>query len=75
MAGLPAAILLLVYVLKETRNVLVASPREQCGKIWTMACSHAVWQPMGFVYLNSILQVQNVAWKQFLETVLGFPSN
>ena len=57
MAALPAAIVPLVLSLKETRNVPVASTREQCGEIWSTVCSRAVWQPMGFVYLYNVLQV------------------
>jgi len=75
MAGLPASIVPLVYLLKETKDVPVASTREQCGEIWNTVCSRAVWQPMGFVYLYNVLQVGNAAWKQFLKTVLGFTSN
>ncbi|KAL7550087.1 hypothetical protein ACHAWF_015278, partial [Thalassiosira exigua] len=75
MAGLPAAIVPLVYLLKEARDVPVASTRKQCAEIWNTACSRAVWQPPGFVYLYNVLQVGNAAWKQFLKTVLGFTSN
>lgn len=75
MAGLPASIVPLVYLLKETKNAPVASTKEQCGEIWNVVCSRAVWQPMGFVYLYNVLQVGNAAWKQYLKTVLGFTSN
>lgn len=75
MAALPALIVPLVYTLKETKNVPVASTKEQCSEIWNTVCSRAVWQPMGFVYLYNVLQVGNAAWKQFLKTVLGFTSN
>ncbi len=75
MAILPASIVPLVYLLKETKNLPVASTREQCSEIWNTVCSRAVWQPMGFVYLYNVLQVGNAAWKQFLKTVLGFTSN
>ena len=75
MALLPASIVPLVYSLKETKNLPVASTREQCSEIWNTVCSRAVWQPMGFVYLYNVLQVGNAAWKQFLKTVLGFTSN
>jgi len=75
MAALPASIVPLIYVLKETKNVPVASTNEQCAEIYQTVCSRAVWQPMGFVYLYNVLQVGNAAWKQFLKTVLGFTSN
>ncbi|KAL7461348.1 hypothetical protein ACHAXS_001766 [Conticribra weissflogii] len=75
MATLPASIVPLIYVLKETKNVPVASTKEQCAEIYQTVCSRAVWQPMGFVYLYNVLQVGNAAWKQFLKTVLGFTSN
>jgi hypothetical protein len=75
MSILPALIVPLVYALKETKNLPVASTRDQCSEIWNTVCSRAVWQPMGFVYLYNVLQVGNAAWKQFLKTVLGFTSN
>ena len=75
MALLPAAIVPLVLVFKEARDVPVASTRDQCGEIWSTVCSRAVWQPMGFVYLYNVLQVGNAAWKQFLKTVLNFTTN
>ncbi|KAL7536439.1 hypothetical protein ACHAXR_007185 [Thalassiosira sp. AJA248-18] len=75
MAGLPASIVPLVYILKETKNVQVASTKDQCSEIWNTVCSRAVWQPMGFVYLYNVLQVGNAAWKQYLKTVLEFTSN
>ena len=75
MAGLPALIVPLVNMLKETKNVPVASTKKQCSEIWTTVCSRAVWQPMGFVYLYNVLQVGNAAWKQYLKTVLGFTAN
>ena len=71
---LPFLILPLVFNLGEVRNAPVASTREQCGEIWTTVCSRAVWQPLGFVYLYNVLQVGNVAWKEFLKTTLGFTS-
>ena len=75
MTALPASIVPLIYFLKETKNVPVASTKDQCGEIWNTVCSRAVWQPMGFVYLYNVLQVGNAAWKQFLKTVLEFTSN
>jgi hypothetical protein len=75
MAGLPALIVPLVYMLKETKNLQIASTKEQCSEIWSTVCSRAVWQPLGFVYLYNVLQVGNAAWKQFLKTVLGFTAN
>jgi len=75
MAVLPASIVPLVYSLNETKNVPVASTKDQCAEIWNTVCSRAVWQPMGFVYLYNVLQVGNAAWKQYLKTVLDFTSN
>lgn len=71
---LPLMILPLVYLLGEVKNAPVASTREQCGEIWTTVCSRAVWQPLGFVYLYNLMQVGNIAWKEFLKTSLGFTS-
>ena len=75
MCGLPAMIVPLILMFKETKNVHVASTKDQCNEIWNTVCSRAVWQPMGFVYLYNVLQVGNAAWKQFLKTVLDFTSN
>jgi hypothetical protein len=54
---------------------VLPSTREQCQEIWNAVCSRAVWQPMAFVYLFNLLQVNNGAWKQFLKTTLGFTAN
>eukprot|EP00956_Cyclotella_meneghiniana_P011305 scaffold15922_cov66-Cyclotella_meneghiniana.AAC.6 len=57
MAGLPALITPLIFMLKETKNVPVESTKKQCAEIWNTVCSRAVWQPMGFVYLYNVLQI------------------
>ena len=75
LATLPLLILPVVYMFQEQYNRAVKSPSEQCKEIWGTVCSRAVWQPMGFVYLYNLLQVGNVAWREFLKTVLGFSSN
>jgi hypothetical protein len=49
--------------------------REQLGALWYTACSPAVWQPMGFIFLYLAFFVRNSAWKQFLETCLHFTPN
>lgn len=54
MAGLPALITPLIFMLKETKNVPVDSTKKQCAEIWNTVCSRAVWQPMGFVYLYNV---------------------
>ena len=54
MAGLPALITPLIFMLKETKNVPVDSTEKQCAEIWNTVCSRAVWQPMGFVYLYNV---------------------
>jgi len=71
---LPLSILPLVYYLEEERYAPVASTSAQCKEIWNTVRSRAVWQPLGFVYLYNILQVGNVAWKEYLKTTLGFTS-
>jgi len=74
MAVLPMTILPFVFYLGEPRNVQVASTREQCTEIWNTVCSRSVWQPMAFVYIYNLLQVQNAAWREYLRTTLGFTS-
>lgn len=63
-----------LYWLSEQRNAEVKPTSEQCNEIWKTVCSRAVWQPMGFVYLYSLLQVSNGAWRQFQQSVLNFTS-
>jgi hypothetical protein len=64
------------YMLKDRKLTdLDLTTREQCAELWKTVCSRAVWQPMGFVYLYTTLFVSNSAWKQFLESVLGFTPN
>jgi hypothetical protein len=72
LACAPLAVLPLIYFFAEDSNVPIKSTRDQFQEIWTTICSRSVWQPMGFVYLFNLLQVQNAAWKQFLKTVLHF---
>jgi hypothetical protein len=74
LALLPLSILPLVFWLGEVRYAPVSSTSEQCQEIWNTVCSRAVWQPLGFVYLYNVMQVGNVAWKEFLKTTLGFTS-
>jgi hypothetical protein len=69
---LPLSIVPLIYQLGEIRYAPVASTRDQCAEIWTTVCSRAVWQPLGFVFVYNIFQVQNSAWKEFLKTTLNF---
>ena len=75
LAVVPLTILPLIYNFQEAKDIEVKSTSEQCGEIWNTVSSRAVWQPMGFVYLYNVLQVGNVAWRQYLKTVLEFTSN
>lgn len=61
--------------LSHHHRQVLPSTKEQCQDIWNAVCSRAVWQPMAFVYLFNLLQVNNAAWKQFLKTTLGFTAN
>jgi hypothetical protein len=73
---LPLTLFPFWYMLKERKLVVLdLTTREQCAELWKMVCSRAVWQPMGFIYLYMTLFVSNSAWKQFLESVLGFTPN
>ena len=49
--------------------------KEQIHALWKTACSRAVWQPMGFLYICIALFVSNAAWREFLKSVLGFTPN
>jgi BT1 family len=72
LALLPLSIVPLIVQLGEVQHAPVASTRDQCAEIWTTVCSRAVWQPLGFVFVYNIFQVQNSAWKEFLKTTLDF---
>lgn len=72
LSTLPLIILPLVYWLQEEKNAPIAPTSAQCKEIWNTVRSRAVWQPLGFVYLYNVLQVGNVAWKEYLKTTLGF---
>lgn len=72
----PLALFPFCYMMKERKLVVPdMTTSEQCAELWKTVCSRAVWQPMGFVYLYITLFVSNSAWKQFLESVLGFTPN
>ena len=58
--------------LQEDYGIPIQSTKAQIQEIWKTICSRSVWQPLGFLYVYNILQVQNTAWKQYLRTVLGF---
>ena len=72
LACAPLAMHPLVYLLKEEKDVPIQSTRAQLSEIWNTICSRSVWQPMAFIYLFNLLHVRNVAWRQYLKTVLGF---
>ena len=68
----PTVMFPLSFLLKEERNIPIASLSAQCQEIWETVCSRSVWQPMGFIYLFNLFQVPNAAWRQYLRTVLHF---
>ena len=72
MVAVPSLMLYPIANLYEVKNAEIKSTREQCGEIWNLVCSRAVWQPMAFVYIYNSLQVSNAAWREFLMSVLGF---
>lgn len=71
----PLPLLPLIYLLDEERHLPLPSTQQQCLEIWRTVCNRSVWQPMGFIYLFNLLQVKNAAWRQFLQTVLGFSAS
>jgi hypothetical protein len=68
----PLPMIPLIYVLQEDFHLEIPSTRDQLQEIWNTVSSRSVWQPMAFIYLYNLLQVQNLAWKQYLQTVLNF---
>jgi hypothetical protein len=79
----PLALFPFLYHLYDT-NVMDArnssssarsATKEQLQQLWKTACSRAVWQPMGFVYIYMAMFVSNAAWREFLKSVLGFTPN
>ena len=70
----PIPMIPLLYVFYEDFNVKIQSTYLQLQEIWNTVCSRSVWQPMGFIYLYNLLQVQNIAWKQYLQDVHHFNS-
>ena len=72
---LPLCIIPLIYNLNEIQYAPVASTKEQCNEIWTTVCSRCVWQPLGFVFVYNILQIQNGAWKEYLKSTLKFTTS
>lgn len=72
----PIFLLPFIYQLEEKRMVAPEqTTREQIHALWKTACSKAVWQPMGFIYIYIALFVSNAAWREFLKSVLGFTAN
>jgi hypothetical protein len=75
-ATFPLFLLPFIYQLQEKRMVVPEkTTREQIHELWKTACSRAVWQPMGFIYIYLALFVSNAAWREFLKSVLGFTPN
>jgi hypothetical protein len=72
LACTPLPILPLLYLFSEVRTDHVQSTKQQLIEIWNTVCRRAVWQPLGFLFLYNLLQVQNSAWRQYLSTVLHF---
>lgn len=62
-----------VWPLVELASInAVPSTIEQLAEVWRVLQLKAVWQPMAFIYLFSVLQVPNSAWSNFLVWGLGF---
>ena len=61
-----------IYFLRENSDGEFRSIAVQLKEMWGTVCSQAVWQPMAFTYIFSVLQVGNAAWTQYMYTVLRF---
>jgi hypothetical protein len=72
---MPLLLVYPIFALNERPPAQLLTTTDQVAELWKTACSKAVWQPMGFVYIFLTLYVTNSAWKQFLETVLDFTPN
>lgn len=68
---IPLLTIPLIVVMAE-EQLVPPSTLAQCQEIWKTVCSRSVWQPMAFCYIFNLLQVPNVAWRQFLKTNLHF---
>ena len=68
----PLPIVPLLFAFSEDKVTEIQSTKEQLNEIWNTVQCRAVWQPLGFLYIYNLLQVQNSAWRQFLSTVLDF---
>eukprot|EP00980_Cylindrotheca_fusiformis_P003938 scaffold871_cov130-Cylindrotheca_fusiformis.AAC.15 len=72
LACAPLPIIPLLFLFYERQTYQIPSTKDHCIEIWNTVCCRAVWQPLGFLFLYNLLQVQNSAWRQYLRTVLGF---
>lgn len=50
----------------------VPSTAEQLMEVWRVLQLRAVWRPMIFIYIFSVMQIPNSAWSNFLVWGLGF---
>jgi len=52
----------------------VESIKVQLNKIFNTVSMKAVWQIIGSIFIMSVLQVGNNAWRQYLKSTLNFSS-
>ena len=55
-----------------SQNGVIPSTLEQLREVWRVLQLRAVWRPMSFIFLFSVMQVPNSAWSNFLVWGLGF---
>jgi hypothetical protein len=51
---------------------LKGGAKENVSNLWATIQTRAVWQPTAFIFLYNVVQVDNLAWFDFLELSLGF---
>ena len=78
-AVLPLSLVPFIYLLEEQRVKMdedrSTETKRRMEELWNTACSKAVYQPMGFVFIYISFFVSNAAWREFLKSVLGFTAN
>lgn len=73
LAIVPAMLLWIIMYLDEDVKVEeLPGFRKNCENLWDMIQTRAVWQSMGFIFLYNAVQVDNLAYWDFLELSLEF---
>jgi hypothetical protein len=73
---IPSLLLMFIMYLEEDVKVkdLKGGAKKNVANLWATIQTRAVWQPTAFIFLYNVVQVDNLAWFDFLELSLGFDS-